>query len=139
LMSSPVLNLPNEHSLRVLDPRIRNALRFIEANLDRSLTVAGLAAAAGLSPSRFAHLFQTETDSGPARMLLRMRLARAAELLSTTGLPLKEVGLRIGMANLGAFGRAFRAWYGITPGEFRRNSHRRLRGISLSGSVAGIV
>ena len=75
----------------------------------------------------------------PARMLLRVRLARAAELLSTTGLPLKEVGLRIGMANLSAFGRAFRAWYGITPGEFRRNSHRRHRGISLAGSVAGIV
>lgn len=88
MSSSAASPLPNdEGSLRVLDPRISHALRFMEGNLNRALTVAEVAKEAGLSPSRFAHLFQVETSSRPARMLLRMRLEQAAELLCTTGLP----------------------------------------------------
>jgi AraC family transcriptional regulator of arabinose operon len=125
-MSSPSPSPTNEEEgLRVLDPRIGDALRFMEASLHRSLSVADVAREVGLSPSRFAHMFRIETGSSPARMLLRMRLERAAELLSTTGLPTKEVGVRIGMAHRGAFGRAFRAWYGITPSAFRRSGRRR--------------
>jgi transcriptional regulator GlxA family with amidase domain len=139
-MCSIAASLPNdEDSLRVLDPRIGDALRFMDANLQCSLAVGDVAKKAGLSPSRFAHLFQVETGSSPARMLLRLRLERAAELLCTTGLPLKEVGVRAGMAHLSAFGRAFRAWYGMTPSEFRRNNRLRSHGRSLLGSAAGIV
>ena len=138
-MSSPTVSFRSEEdTFRVLDERVADALRFMEANLHLSLSVSGVAEEAGLSPSRFAHIFRVETASSPARMLLRMRLQRAAGLLATTGLPLKQVAERVGMAHSGAFGRAFREWYGVTPSEFRRNNRRRVS-VRLPGSVAGIV
>jgi AraC family transcriptional regulator, arabinose operon regulatory protein len=60
-------------SLRPADPRIARALHLMDANLDRTLSIADLASEAGLSPSRFVHLFHAETGSTPARMFLRMR------------------------------------------------------------------
>jgi transcriptional regulator GlxA family with amidase domain len=94
----------------------------MEANLVRSLPISDLAREAGLSSSRFAHLFRAETGSTPARMIVRMRLTRAAELLTATRLPLKEIAVRVGFADSGTLGRAFRAWCGIPPSKFRRKS-----------------
>ena len=58
-MSSPAVRLPAEEpvTLRVLDPRVGHALRFMEENLHRVLSVADIAEAAGISPSRFARPF----------------------------------------------------------------------------------
>jgi AraC-like DNA-binding protein len=53
-----------------------------------------------------------------------MRVLRAAELLSGTRLPLKEIGARVGVARPGTFGRIFRAWCGISPSEFRKRNGR---------------
>jgi len=114
-----------DSALRVLDSRIGDALRFMQAKLQFAISVNDMAHEVGLSPSRFAHTFRAETGSSPARMLLRMRLERAAELLSTTGLPLKQVGELVGMAHAGRFGRVFRGWYGMTPSQFRKNNRRR--------------
>ena len=108
-------------SLRPTDPRIAQAIHFMDANLDRTLSIADLASKAGLSPARFAHLFRAETGSTPARMFLRMRMMRASELLTAARLPVNEVGLLIGFRHAAAFARAFRAWYGIAPGEYRRD------------------
>jgi len=116
--------------LRPAEPRIVRALHFMDANLDRTLSIADLASEAGLSPSRFAHLFHAETGSTPARMFLRMRMMRAAELLIATRLPVNEVGLRVGFWHAAAFARAFRAWYGIAPGKYRRDGLALLTGIA---------
>lgn len=42
--------------------------------------------------------------------------------------------MRVGMARVGAYGRAFRAWYGIAPSEFRRNSRQRFRLTTLANA-----
>jgi len=124
-------------NLRIVDPRIARVLGFLEANLHRPLSANDLARETGLSLSRFSHLFRLETGSSPARMLLRMRVTRAAELLDATGLPIKEIGARVGMENAGVFGRAFRSFYGMTPSEFRRDRQGRFQ--SQPGVKAEIV
>ena len=55
-----------------------------------------------------------------------MRMNRAAQLLSQTRLSIKEIGLHVGINPPGAFSRVFRAWYGVTPNEFRVRWQQKL-------------
>jgi transcriptional regulator GlxA family with amidase domain len=93
----------------------------MEANLHRPLTVADIACHVGLSHSRFSDLFRIEVGASPARLLLRMRMQVARELLCTErALPLKEVAARVGVPRLDVFERGFHGCFGVAPGEFRR-------------------
>jgi AraC-like DNA-binding protein len=48
------------------------------------------------------------------------REALARELLADPGLPLGEIGFRLGFADAATFSRAFKRWTGTAPGRFRR-------------------
>ena len=99
--------------------RLDAALRFDEANLDRPVSVAELAAAAGLSESHLHRLFLRETGTTPHKHLVATRLERARELLRTSPLSVKEVGARSGFRDLPNFCRLFKRAYGVTPGVTR--------------------
>jgi AraC-like DNA-binding protein len=49
-----------------------------------------------------------------------IRRARAMELLSRTDDPVKQVAHAVGFADGKAFARAFKAWTGATPRQYRR-------------------
>jgi AraC-like DNA-binding protein len=48
-----------------------------------------------------------------------VRRAQAQKLLGEKGLELGEVAVRVGFADLAAFGKAFRRWFGVSPSTFR--------------------
>ena len=119
-MVPPAARSPGDDSFRPIDSRIGEALRFMEANLGRALSAASIAAHVGRSRCHFSSLFRREVGLGVAQMFLRMRLERAAELLTAIPrLPLKDVSGRVGMGRHDVFARAFRDRYGVTPNEFR--------------------
>ena len=123
-----MFSLAGTQSYRQADPRITRAIGIMEGTLSSPPSAAGLARSVGLSPSRFAHLFKTHTNSTPAAVLKRLRVARAAELLRTTCLALKEIGAETGFEHSSAFTRAFRAASGMSPGEFRKSQRPGLAG-----------
>ena len=51
--------------------------------------------------------------------LTRVRMARAAELLATRGLTVREVANRVGYRQPAQFAKAFRRHHGVAPSEFR--------------------
>ena len=67
-----------------MDGRLVHILEPLEQQLHQRLTVWGMAAASGLSPSRFTHLFRAATGTGPARYVRHLRLQRAHTLLDLT-------------------------------------------------------
>lgn len=60
----------------VEDNPVALALRIIEADYARPLSVPALAKSVGLSPSRFAHLFKQQVGCSPARYLKVYRLGQ---------------------------------------------------------------
>jgi AraC-like DNA-binding protein len=46
-------------------------------------------------------------------------LARAQELLTNHGISIKEVAARLGFNNPANFGKAFKRWSGVSPGQYR--------------------
>ena len=97
--------------------------RTMEDRLRQPLTIRHLAAAAGVSPSRLAHLFIRDTGMSPGRFLRALRMRRAAALLERTTLAVKDVMQEVGCADPSHFSRDFRSHHGVPPKEYReRNS-----------------
>ncbi|WP_218511357.1 AraC family transcriptional regulator [Variovorax sp. dw_308] len=55
-------------------------------------------------------------------LLAASRGAMAKELLADEALPLNEIAERLGFADLSSFSQAFKRWFGVAPGAFRRGT-----------------
>lgn len=85
-------------------------------------SVAACAAEAGLSERYIHRLFAGDEDSF-GTYLINQRLNAATGMLRHPGsahLPLSTIALETGFADPSHFTRAFRARYGMTPGDWRR-------------------
>ena len=63
-----------------------------------------------------------EVGATPHTYLVARRVSRAKELLAGAS-PLSEVALACGFYDQSHFTRIFKAWSGVTPGQYRRGSN----------------
>ncbi|MDQ8733870.1 AraC family transcriptional regulator [Paenibacillus sp. LHD-38] len=98
---------------------IRGVLRDIETDIAHPWTLAELADAAHLSPSRFSSLFVQVVGTSPMDYLIQLRLAQAAYLLESTDKKIIEVAAECGFRNLSNFNRLFKQHIGRQPSELR--------------------
>ncbi len=106
-----------------LTPRqLRRVTSLIAAQLDRDLSLADLAAEAGLSRSHFGRAFRRATGVPPYRWLTERRVERARELLQAGTLSAAEVGLAVGYPSPSHFGAVFLRHTGVTPAAYRRST-----------------
>lgn len=101
------------------DARVHRALALIAAEPGAQHSVASLARAVALSPSRFAHLFTEETGHTPMRAVRRARIQHAARLLEVTDMDIGQVAAASGFVSPFHFSRAFSHEYGMPPRDFR--------------------
>jgi AraC-like DNA-binding protein len=85
----------------------------------RRWTLAGIACEIGVSPVYLTQVFAQVEGIPLYRYQLRLRLARALDLLAD-GDDLTSLGLQLGFSSHSHFSAAFRQLYGRTPAEFRR-------------------
>jgi AraC family transcriptional regulator of arabinose operon len=102
-----------------IDDRIARALDAMEERMAEPLTIRELAAIAGLSPSRFAHLFRRAVGVPPLRRLQALRLARARQLLEDTSLPIRDVMRQVGCNDPSHFSKDFKRHFGVGPRKYR--------------------
>jgi AraC-like DNA-binding protein len=101
------------------DPSIGTALGLIHQAPEKQWTVPSLSAEVGLSRSPFAARFTALVGQSPMAYLKCWRLQRAASLLRKHGLVLSSVAERVGYESTPAFSRAFRRFFGMSPGRYR--------------------
>ena len=104
------------------ESRTRLMLDHLRAHYSEPLTVAQLAQAAHISERECYRCFQKRVGVSPTEYLLRYRVGQAALLLLRTELDVTEVALAVGFNHPSYFGKLFRASYGCTPGQYRRNA-----------------
>jgi AraC family transcriptional activator of mtrCDE len=104
----------------VYDPQIGRALMLIHGDVAAPWTVASLAAAVGMSRSRFAERFSELVDRGPMAYIAEWRLQRALNSLATAPTPIKTIAYSVGYRSPAAFTRAFTERFGCSPKERRR-------------------
>ncbi|MHB8883844.1 MAG: helix-turn-helix domain-containing protein [Methylovirgula sp.] len=106
--------------------RLKRVADYIEAHLDKAITLADLARAAGLTPMHFAAQFRAATGRRPHEYLLRCRIALAMELLADSNERLVDVALSTGFQTQAHFTTVFKRFAGTTPHRWRHEARKRL-------------
>ena len=108
-----------EHGPDLIRPRLQRVLDYIEANLDRDLTLSELAEVACLSACYFSRSFKEAMGVGPQRYTTQRRIELAKRLLRWRTDTLAIVAAEVGFADQSHFTHIFRRETGMTPGRFR--------------------
>jgi AraC-like DNA-binding protein len=101
------------------EPRLGRVIAAMQDRPHQAFTLAELADLAAMSRSVFAARFTDVLGQSPMEFLQALRLAKAAELLAATDLPVKIVASRVGYSSRSSFTRAFVARQGAWPTAFR--------------------
>ena len=96
----------------------------LASDLARRWTLADIAAETRCSPVYLTQVFQQVEGLPLYRYQLRLRLARALDLVAQYD-DLTALGLDLGFSSHSHFSAAFRAAYGCPPSEFRQSAVRR--------------
>lgn len=101
--------------------KLRKAIEFINANLDKEQTVALAAVAEEVRVSyfHFSRAFKQSMGVSPNAYMIEQRVERAKRLLSETDLPIADIALRVGFASQSHFTTTFRRLAWTTPKAFR--------------------
>lgn len=101
-------------------PAIRRAINYINDHQQVKIYLSDIAKAAGLSTSRFSHLFKKETGITPMEYLCRERIETAKSMLSAYEYSVSEISMLLAFSNQSHFISAFKKHTGITPGQYLR-------------------
>ena len=98
---------------------LHKSIAKILTSYNDSIKIPELAALENLSVSRYNALFREQMDCSPVEFILNTRMSAACELLSSTDMTIKEIGLMCGYTDPHFFSKSFRRRFGISPSEFR--------------------
>lgn len=101
--------------------RINHALRFIDANLDRSIGLKEIAEASRFSICHFHRIFLALVGETVNDYVGRKRLERAANLLIfKRELSITEIAGSTGFSSSANFAKAFKQYFGVSPSQIRK-------------------
>ena len=106
------------------DPLISQALQCIHKQPAYDWTVENLATQCHLSRSAFASRFQQRVGLAPIAYLTLWRMQKALSLLRDTPLSMAQIADHLGYSSDMALSKAFKRFYGETPGATRKTMRR---------------
>jgi AraC family transcriptional activator FtrA len=109
------------------DDAIAGAQQWMLSNLAEPITVAAMAAKAGMSSRSFHRHFLAATGATPLAWLHRQRINRSKELLEATDLPIEDIASRVGLGSPANLRAHFRRSTTISPSRHRRLFSTRTR------------
>lgn len=101
--------------------RLKRAIEYVDAQLDKPVSLADVASSAGLTRMHFAAQFRAATGLRPHEYLLRRRIERAQQMLLGTGMSLVDVALSVGFQTQAHFTSVFKRYTGQPPRAWRES------------------
>jgi transcriptional regulator GlxA family with amidase domain len=93
--------------------------RVLDREFAKPVQFDDLAGQFGISEAHLRRLFRTVHGKTPRRYVIETRLQHAATLLRTTAHRVEYIAAEVGYPTSTLFDRAFRAFFGTTPSEYR--------------------
>lgn len=109
----------------LLDPQIGRALRIVHRAPEAPWTVESMAREAHLSRTGFAQRFGELMGLTPFQYVTHLRMQKARELLVDSNHSVLSVAERAGYRSEAAFNRAFKTYFKLGPGAYRRQKRSR--------------
>src|SRR5690625_1395964 len=102
-------------------PEINEVIKYIQAHIDEPLSLDELARYAAYSPYHFTRIFKDKVGVPPHYYISSIRLQKAKDLLLTTKLSVRDIGMEVGQQSLGTFTTRFTQRVGLSPAQFRHS------------------
>jgi transcriptional regulator GlxA family with amidase domain len=102
------------------DTAVLKAQEWVHLRDGRDVSLASMAAAAGLERRTFLRRFANATGMTPIEYCRAVRIARARELLECGNTPQKEIAQSLGYEDVASFARVFHKVTGLAPGDYRK-------------------
>lgn len=97
---------------------------LVSRQLDAPLTLEDVAEALGETPSAISHRLTDKFGMNFSEYRGRLRVEKAKELLRRTKLSATEIARRVGVTDQSNFGKLFRKFEGMSPGEYRKRQRK---------------
>lgn len=118
----------------IADPVVQRVIALIEDHYgDSDLRHQSIAFRLGLRPAELSTRFKAQTGQSFGEYLHSVRLNRAANLLATTDMRIKEVWVRTGYNDPSNFDHDFKLRFGSTPRDYRAHIIRSAAVARYSG------
>jgi len=98
---------------------LRKAQRFIWDNYTRKIDLEEISKASGLSAPYFSTIFNEEMGEKLSRYLNRLRVEKAASLLTETNKSMNLIAELCGFEDQSWFSKVFKSFTGVNPGKYR--------------------
>ena len=112
---------------------------YIYAHLDDDLSLETLAHVSGFSRYHWHRIYRAVRGETAAQTVRRLRLERAAAMLTETSWPVERIAWKAGFTGTEVFSRAFLRSYGTTPSRFRNDGRAASSGSSMMSCGSGLT
>jgi len=109
----------------LLEAVFRDAAAIVHAEFTRPLTAAEVARQVASSPRQLRRAFAEVGGTSFRSYVNEVRMKRAAELVASTDMPVKEVARRVGYRQPSQFTKAFKRSFTTTPSQLRNSGCNR--------------
>ncbi|WP_135555071.1 AraC family transcriptional regulator [Paenibacillus cymbidii] len=109
-----------------IDRQVEQAIRWLTLQYPEPISIEQMAGALGYHRTYLSKMFKQHTGMSPMNFLLKLRMERARTLLMEP-LTIEQVASSVGFADSLYFSKQFRKWYGLSPSEYRHDTHHRER------------
>ena len=99
--------------------------RYIEDHYAEPCSAEEIAVGVNLSPNYVRKRFKASTGQTILEYLTEARLNKAAELLRTSTMKVKEVSIHVGYENIPYFTHLFSKKFGVTPNEYKKSTEHK--------------
>ena len=101
---------------------IKKVLNYIENHYQDKIKIQELADFIGMNPQYFCRFFKRKTGKTFITYLNQYRLERSKKELSLTKDKIIDIAAQNGFENIGYFMKQFKAYTGMTPGDYRKEN-----------------
>lgn len=108
-----------------IHPVVKSCLVYMRMNLEKRISLAELAAHVHLHPNYLSRLYKQETGNTIFTQLNRLRIVKARKLLEESRLSISQIAEQTGFSSADLFFRKYKAYYGVSPSEYRRQLKRK--------------
>lgn len=100
---------------------IKEALKYIDENYNRNITLEDVANYIHLNPQYLSRYFKKTMNMNFIDYISKLRINSSKKLLSKTDLSINSIALKVGYMDSSYFCKVFKKIEGISPHKFRKN------------------
>ncbi|MBR6533820.1 MAG: helix-turn-helix transcriptional regulator [Clostridia bacterium] len=106
----------------IKNPKLRDAVLYIEGHYGRNLTLTDISAKAGINHTSLTALMKEELGCTAIEYLMKYRITVSKKQLAFTDVPIKDIANMVGFKTVQHFNRIFKEITGTTPAEYRKSA-----------------